>query len=406
MTDPMPLAPRPHVGEGISFWIARMAARYDITGDDLGRLIIDGRRSDLWGGVACLDHRDDPISQAALASAARIETTRIEALRIVSGDGSASCWHRDTPAWCPACIQNDLLRDGEVHGRAAWRLGCSVLCPEHDMLLDHRCRRCDADSRCSYRPLDGRLGLVCNACERPVVPSDKIEVRLTCREGAFRIGLTPQLFGLVRTLQRDLKAGLTQGARPCAWGLVRSSAQLMAVVPALTLAVIWSADLRVAPRLDCFALARGQAGVAAYEPITLALLTPYAAFGLMALIAIFLEGLGSESCSDHVWQPDGRKQPLTVWSFLGWLTEPQRRMLHAAAASWGDEACDAARRAIDAVPQTRRRSGSRLQAPDVRRDQGRSSGRDPELLGPAQQVLDRGGMPPRAPAGRALAHGL
>jgi len=402
----MPLAPRPHVGEGISFWIARMAARYDITGDDLGRLIIDGRRSDQWGGVACLDHRADLISQAALASAARIETTRIDGLRIVRGDGSASCWHRDAPSWCLACLQNDLLRDGEVHGRAVWRLGCSVLCPEHDLLLDHRCRRCDADSRCRYRPVDGRLGLICDTCERPVVPNGDIGRRSTGREGAFRIALTPQLFGLVRTLQRDLIAGLAEGARPCAWGPVRSSAQLMAVVSAVTLAAIWSADLRVAPRIDLFAIAKGQAGAGAYEPITLALLTPYAAFGLMALIAIFLEGLGPESCSGHVWQPDGRTQPLTVRSFLTWLTERERRMLHAASASWGREACNAARRAIDAVTQTRRRPGGRSPAPDVRRDQGRSSGRDPELLGAAQQVLDRGGMPPRATAGRPLAHAL
>ncbi len=361
MIDPMPLAPRPHVGESISSWVARVAARYDITGDDLGRLIIDERQSGQWVGVACLDHHADLISQAALASAARIDAARIDALRIVSGDGSASCWHRDTPAWCPACLQSDLLHNGEVHGRAAWRLGCSVVCPIHNVVLDHRCRRCDADARCRYRPADGRLGLICDVCERPVVLNREINVRSTWTEGAFRVVLTPQLFGLVQTLQRDLQAGLAAAGRPCAWGPVRSAEQLMVVVSALTLAVIWSVDLRVAPRLDRYAIARGQAGAAAYEPITLALLTPYAAFGLMTLIAVFLDGLRSECHRDHVWRPDGMTRPLTMRSFLAWLTEPARRMLYAAAAFWGLDACNAARGAIDAVPPIRE------QAPNARR---------------------------------------
>jgi hypothetical protein len=127
MPAPLPLAPRPYAGEAPSSWVKRVAARYDIAAHHLVSHLLDGYRVSV-GRTERLDHRADVTLEVALGKAKRFDLKRIESLRIAGDDGSASCWHRMCPAWCPACTRGDLAHLGEVYERAIWRLGCCVLC--------------------------------------------------------------------------------------------------------------------------------------------------------------------------------------------------------------------------------------------------------------------------------------
>ena len=167
---PLPLAPRPHHGEAISSWMARVAARYDLTADHLASHVL-ARRPVGIHRVEHLDHRADAELELALATASRMTPDRIRALRIAGDDGSASCWHRLTSAWCPKCVRTDLLDTREVYERALWRLGCCVMCSVHGIPLEDRCSRCMAGARCRFSAVDGLLRLACTGCERLVDPA-------------------------------------------------------------------------------------------------------------------------------------------------------------------------------------------------------------------------------------------
>jgi hypothetical protein len=105
----LPMAPRPYPGEAISSWVHRIAARYDIGADDFVRHML-GWRSFSFGRAERLDHRADAQLEDALAMA--VDAATVKRLRIVRDDGSATSWHRTTPAWCPACLRHDLVEQG------------------------------------------------------------------------------------------------------------------------------------------------------------------------------------------------------------------------------------------------------------------------------------------------------
>ncbi len=150
--------------------MGRVAARYDLTADHLASHVL-ARRSIGIQRVEHLDHRADVELELALATTTQMTPDRIRALRIAGDDGSASCWHRLTLAWCPECVRTDLADTGEVYERAVWRLGCCVTCPVHGIPLEDRCSRCMAGARCRFRAIDGRLRLACTGCERLVDPA-------------------------------------------------------------------------------------------------------------------------------------------------------------------------------------------------------------------------------------------
>ena len=128
MPAPLPLAPRPYAGEAISSWVKRVAARYDIAAHHLVSHVLDGT---VTSARTATRSSADASVEAALGTEPGFDLARIESLRIAGDDGSASCWHRMCPAWCPVCIRGDLAHLGEVYERAIWRLGCCVLCPRH-----------------------------------------------------------------------------------------------------------------------------------------------------------------------------------------------------------------------------------------------------------------------------------
>jgi hypothetical protein len=81
-----------------------------------------------------LDTRPWPALDVALARAARRDPAEVAALRPITNPAYAA-WLRLYPAWCEACVDEDMARDGEVHLRAAWRTAACACCARHHSLL-------------------------------------------------------------------------------------------------------------------------------------------------------------------------------------------------------------------------------------------------------------------------------
>ncbi len=329
---PLPLAPRPHPGEAISSWMERVAARYDLTADHLASHVL-ARRSIGIHRVEHLDHRGDAELELALATATQMTPDRIRALRIAGDDGSASCWHRLTLAWCPECVRTDLLDTGEVYERALWRLGCCVMCPVHGIPLEDRCSRCMAGARCRFRAADGLLRLACTGCERLVDPAPHSAVNDTSM-GAFGVCLTPALIRLAGQLQGDLQAALAgiQPKRP--WGFVQSASGLNTVVRNLTFCIVMSTRVKCELRIELPDPRPGSPFQITYDPITLGALPHYPAYGALAIIAATLDSLENPGGARHHWTPDGIGASLNAASFVAWLPINTRASLFGSAMHW------------------------------------------------------------------------
>jgi hypothetical protein len=164
----LPLAPRPMPGEAVLSWVARIAARYDLSPSELlaclrGGVGVGSTR------IAELDWKEDIELEALVARVTRLDRSEIGGMRLVIEEPTTNpaVWHRSTFAWCPGCVSDDVARHGESFERAAWRLGCYAVCPSHRLFLARSCAVCGC-RRCDFRPLAGRQRLVCEFCRDTV----------------------------------------------------------------------------------------------------------------------------------------------------------------------------------------------------------------------------------------------
>ena len=98
------------------------------------------------------------------AKAACVEVGRIGALRAAAhGMSNSVASFRDTLAWCPVCVREDVARWGESYEHAIWRLSCCAVCVAHGQVLVQICPIC-ARGRGEYHPSGGRWRLVCESC--------------------------------------------------------------------------------------------------------------------------------------------------------------------------------------------------------------------------------------------------
>lgn len=314
-----------------------MAARYEIDGEALAQSIVSGSAERI-GSIEALDYREDLVLEIALAEASSIDRNRISSMRQVSGDGSSSCWHRQRLAWCPDCFRADLEQHSEVYERAAWRLGCWVVCPVHGQPMQCTCpwcEQCDRRSSCCYQPVDGLLRLGCNVCDR-LIDDRRGRNWVEDMRGAFGIMQTQSLVALVREFQSDLTKVL-EGEHPTqTWGHKRAGQTLLTITTDLTLALVLSTGMRVVTRLDFSKVARREPLATWHEPVTLAPLPPYVAFGLMALTATFLKTLPAREAAPHQWRPFDRITPLDASSILSWVDQSERSWLKAFSAGWDE----------------------------------------------------------------------
>lgn len=346
---PLPWTPRAHPGESLSGWVARIASRYDVTGAELCKHLLGAEAFDA-GRVEQLDHRADPELLALLAEAARLPPAKLWAMRVTADDRMASYWFRTDATWCPECVKCDLARGPETYERATWRLGCTVTCSEHGVLLQHACRNCWKKARCSFRPAKGWLGLACSFCNRPPCPPD-LPVKLLEFEyaGGFGALLTRELVKRVGSLQYDLQAALLdvppQGGR----GTVRSAAGLLRIVRDLTLAVVLAKDVWFEQRMELVTgLAEAPPSRVLYESFTPAALQPQTAFGLLAVVAAVLDSLDGKAVR-YYWMQDGISLALNAASFIKWLGDKGRKLLRTWLSNWEPAAGAALATVMDAV---------------------------------------------------------
>lgn len=332
---PLPIVPRPHDDEALSSWIGRIAARYDLEADNLLTHVTGWNRSTV-GAAERLDYHKNAGLEVALAQATSVAPETISMLRIAGEDGSASSWHRTTVVWCPDCVRDDLSTRREVYGRAIWRLGCCVLCPQHQVLLEDACRRCTFEGKCGFYCSDGFHGLACRICTRPVGPVRGWQAEEQRHEyiGAFGICITPSLNRLVLALQRDLQAALGGAKLKRSWGFTRSAQALLSAILDLTLCLVFATRVRCEPRILLPEWKPGQAFASVSEPITLAALPLGAAYGVIAIAAAALSSLESgKQC--HHWRICGRTTVvMDATSLMVWLPTAIRRWLRSRAIQW------------------------------------------------------------------------
>ena len=314
--------------------MGRVAARYDITAVHLAKYVLGGHPVGLHR-VERLDHWADVELEPALEAAARMPSGRIKAMRIAGEDGSTSCWHRLTSAWCRECIRSDLAETGEVYERALWRLGCCVICPDHGIPLEDRCSSCRARVRCHIKGIGGLLRLACNGCKQLIEPVLRSTTHGTDTSmGAFGVCLTPALTRLVGQLQSDLQAILANMQPRQRWEFVQPPSGLDSVVCDLTFCIVMAAGMNFEQRIDWVDPKPGSAFQIIHQPITPAALAHYPAFGALAIIAAILDDLESPAGACHQWKPDGFCTDLNASSFVAWLPADSRTQLLKRATRW------------------------------------------------------------------------
>ncbi len=217
-----PLAPPPLPDEALSSWIARIAARYDLSADALVRHLLPKEQS-VAGMTRWIDNRSLPRLEAALAEAARLPEMAFAARRLPGVTAHPEvAWPRQQPAWCPVCLFEDVPARGEVHARRNWSLGCYLLCTLHGCLLVSECPRCF--DRVSYHPVNGRLRLWCDRCgdmadnalepsRIPFWPFGLPQQSQRCRT----VSLTDEARQLLLRLQRTRLSALTGRHGPAPW---------------------------------------------------------------------------------------------------------------------------------------------------------------------------------------------
>lgn len=158
----LPVAPPPLPDEALSSWIARIAARYDLSADALVRHLLPNEPSS-DGVVHAIDDKPFPQLEAALAEAAGQPGMDFAAHRFPGlAAHPEAAWSRGQPCWCPVCLFEDVAAHGEVHARQSWGIGGYLLCVIHGCLLVSECPRCFENI--SYGPVHGRLRLWCGRC--------------------------------------------------------------------------------------------------------------------------------------------------------------------------------------------------------------------------------------------------
>lgn len=208
--------------------------------------------------------------------------------------------------------------------------------PVHGRSMQSTCPRCefyDRQAPCDYRAVGGLLRLVCSVCDRRA-DDESGRNWLDDPDGVFGIAHTPSLVELVQDFQTDLTAVLEGERSARTWGFERSGTLLLTVTTDLTLAFVLSTGLRVEARLDCNQVIRREARANWSEPIALALISPFMAFGLIALTASMLRSLSARGPVQHQWTPITHVEPLDVRSVLSWLDVKGRHWLRAFAAGW------------------------------------------------------------------------
>ena len=350
--EPLPLAPRPLPGEGGLSWIKRVAARYDLSAPEF-LAWVRGDRGVYAPCATWLDWEGDAGLDRSLAAATRLDVARIEALRVAGpGAPEAAGWARRLTTWCPECLRDDVARHGEAYERVAWRLGCCVTCSAHGRLLTEVCPACDRPA-CEFRPVGGRLRLVCDICSRVAdARSGRGPSAGRAAYEASPLGLSSslELTRLVAVLQADLLAALVGSpalAGPWASGLSAGRfARTVRDLGAMLLEPSWSHPWP--PR-------RGEDRKGGFATVPV-----HVAFDLLGLVAAVLTDVATGSRAGIEWTRYGASGRVAgsvgFMSLVRHLGHDDLDLLRAGMPGWEPVVADAAQGAAEIVIEARRRA--------------------------------------------------
>jgi hypothetical protein len=318
---PLPLAPRPFSDESVRSWIGRVAARYDLEPMELIARLRGGAGVEA-SRISSLDWSVDAELEILLAHAARLDRSQISALRILArGIPFPATRHRRLVAWCSACVSEDVGRYGEIYERAAWRLGCCVACSTHRLLLEEACL-C-VYGGCRYRPVAGRLRLVCRLCRRP---ADELQTSLPSADAlAVRRRELPP--GFTFDLQTDLLGAMTGAVPTGPWRTDGSGSQFAVMVRDLAAAILWPTWFEFPMNEDPSARSRHH-----HLFPELGLRTSLEVLGTIAAVLSATAGEGSTGTLSVTVKGDGSSaDPM---KFVRTLPAAVRRWLGAASREW------------------------------------------------------------------------
>jgi hypothetical protein len=223
----LPLAPPLLPDEALSSWVARIAARYDLSANALARHVLPGDPS-VDGMLRHIDERPCPPLELVFAGAVGRPDMDFAGHRVPDLTiHSEAAWPRQHSAWCPVCVFEDVAARNEVHARRHWGLGCYLLCSLHGCLLISECPRCW--NPVGYQPVNGRLRFWCDRCEG--MADNALE--------PSRIPFWP--FGLPQQSQRCRTVSLTDEARPL---LLRLQRTRLAALAGRHVRASWTRQLR------------------------------------------------------------------------------------------------------------------------------------------------------------------
>ncbi|MCB1466809.1 MAG: TniQ family protein, partial [Rhizobiaceae bacterium] len=172
----LPVAPRPYRDELLSSWMARVACRYGLTGQELAGhfahagscysspLPIDDRTSAqdqtrMWAQACGVD--PDRLHRLSLS---RRYPRRPRSWYVSRGPEWASSATSGSIPVCLACFAGDHDAGRDAYLRAGWMLAERCICPVHNQLLQDRCVACHRRLSVAFRLLDGRAQPVCSYC--------------------------------------------------------------------------------------------------------------------------------------------------------------------------------------------------------------------------------------------------
>lgn len=362
-------------------WLARLAARYDLTEADLLAWLNGDQAVDVWR-VRRLDWRGESALDQPLAIAADLEIGRIEALRVPSpAAAAAENWSRRFTTWCPECVGEDIARHGETSARGVWKLGFAVTCAVHGALLTDQCGFCGA-RQCAFGPVHGRLRLLCGRCRQladlaVLAPSSAL---LDGRPGPLGVRRNAVAARLVAAMQAELWSLLTApaGVAGGSWG-VDLAADLGAVVWELSAALLRPAWLPAGwfVRLENL-------------ESDLTTVSVDVAFDVLGLVTAVLSKVCARSPSgvERVQPGIGGLEvvPVDLGSLVSGLSDQALTMLECSACGWPSAVAVATRQA---VAMARARRGRPNKAVERQRHPGRMSGTSTQMRARAMRRIAR-----------------
>ena len=179
----LPLAPRPFPDEALSSWIARIAARYDLSGNQL----ISFLKADLGEGdlrLGSAGYRNSLTDQEIiiLARATRMLPTKVRALQfsnyypriprswlverqaIDRFEGRSIATGEVIWEYCSSCLEEDAMEGRDAYIRQHWALGCFGFCHRHKKAIKRGCPSCGDTVSLSFTNIQGAWELVCQKC--------------------------------------------------------------------------------------------------------------------------------------------------------------------------------------------------------------------------------------------------